>query len=103
MQRTGIPEVVYGEHKPPELVVESLARLAASNGRALASRCPEATLIAVHDRFAADHSVVVHDVAGAVVVAKQGLAPVQTGGRVGVIAAGSSDRPVAAEAALMAA
>lgn len=101
-QRTGIPEVVHAERKRSEEVVEALRGLAGASGRAMASRCPPETATLVRERLGVDHDVVWHERARAVIVAIPGSEPVPSGGRVGVIAAGTSDLPIAAEAALMA-
>jgi len=100
--RTGIPEVVHAEHKPAALVVASLRQLAKTNGRALASRCPAPTTAEVVAALTPAFGVTVHAEARAVVVARPGATAQPTGGRVGIIAAGTSDIPIAAEAAVMA-
>jgi len=101
-RRAGIPEVVFAERKRPEEVVAALRRLADATGRALASRCPAETVALVHERLGAGYEVTTHELASAVVVVAPGSVLVPTGGRLGVIAAGTSDLPIAAEAALMA-
>jgi NCAIR mutase (PurE)-related protein len=96
-RRTGDPEVVYGEGKTPEQVVEILTTLHA--------RHPERAVLAT--RLAADtRTLVAQRLPGAVVddvarAARLGPLPAQRG-TVAVIAAGTSDAPVAAEAALAA-
>lgn len=101
-RRTGIPEVVHAERKRPDDVVEALRGLAAATGRAMASRCPAETMTLIRDRLGAKYEVEVYDRPRVVVVAAAGTMIVPSGGRVGVIAAGTSDLPIAAEAALMA-
>ena len=93
--RTGDPEVVYGAGKTPEQVVEILATLhAAHPGRAvLATWLDEAALEVVAQ--ALPHARV-HPLARAVTL---GPWP-EPRGRVLIVAAGTSDGPVAAEAAL---
>jgi pyridinium-3,5-biscarboxylic acid mononucleotide synthase len=94
-ERTGDPEVVYGAGKTPEQVVTILRTLHARHpDRAvLATRLTDETL----DRVAADlPSAAIDRVARA---ATLGALPVPRG-TVAVIAAGTSDAPVAAEAAL---
>jgi NCAIR mutase (PurE)-related protein len=100
--RTGIPEIIYGRTKTADEVVTSLAALARQNGRAMATRCPEATLAAVATSLSAEFDVSVEIEASAVVVARHGSVPPRTGGCVAVITAGSSDAPVAAETAFVA-
>ncbi len=96
--RTGDPEVVYGEGKTPEQVVGIL--------RTLHARHPERAVLAT--RLAAEAlDVVRRELPEAVVdpVARAvTLGPLPTArGVVAVISAGTSDAPVAAEAALTAA
>ncbi len=95
--RTGDPEVVYGSGKTPEQVATILRRLAEAHpGRAvLATRLDDAT-----------RAVVGSTVAGAVIdptarCATLGPLP-EPAGTVVVVSAGTSDGPVAAEAALTA-
>jgi len=95
--RTGDPEVVYGAGKTPEQVIAILDRLHATHpDRAvLATRMSDAGLAAVR---AAHPSAVVDEVAHAVT-----LGDLPAGrGTVAVVSAGTSDAPVAAEAALTA-
>lgn len=101
-RRTGIPEVVLAAHKRPDDLAASIARLLDANGRVLVSRLRDDQwdLLAafVEDGFEVER----HNIARAAVVHRPGCDVVPTGGRIAVIAAGSSDRPVADEAALMA-
>lgn len=101
-RRTGIPEVVYAEHKSPVDVVNALRRLCAGQGRALASRVPPEDVATIVG--ALDGDLAVEDVPAArcLVVARPGAHRPQSGGRVGILSAGSSDVPVALEAALIA-
>ena len=91
--RTGDPEVVYGAGKTPDQVAAILTTLH--------ERHPERAVLATRlspEAVAAARAVgaEVHEVARA---ATLGPLPAPTG-RVGVISAGTSDAPVAAEAAL---
>jgi len=104
-QRSGIPEIVHAERKRPEEVVQSLATLANATGRAIASRCPEATIEAIRSALTSSYDVTIHDLARLVVVAqREARAAPGDGqdGRVGVLSAGSSDEPIATEAAIIA-
>ena len=95
--RTGDPEVVYGQGKTPEQVAVSLAALHQRHpDRAvLATRCTPEALAAV---TAAIPAAIVDDVARA---ARVGPLPPERG-TVAVVSAGTSDAPVALEAALTA-
>lgn len=96
-QRTGDPEVVYAAGKTPEQVVAILARLHGAHP----TRAVLATRVSVEAAalVATELPSAVHDAdAGAVT-----LGPLPTPqGRVCVVAAGTTDGPVAAEAALTA-
>jgi NCAIR mutase (PurE)-related protein len=95
--RTGDPEVVYGAGKTPAQVVEILRTLhqAHPEHAVLATRLTDEAIAAVVD---AHPDAVVDDVARAVTLGR--LRAPQ--GTVAVVSAGTSDAPVAAEAALTA-
>jgi NCAIR mutase (PurE)-related protein len=100
--RAGIPEVIFAEHKSVETVTDGLLGLVETNGRALASRCSEVTILHIQRTLGLDYDVHVCREARTVVLARHGVTPELTGGRVGVITAGTSDAPIASEAAVMA-
>jgi pyridinium-3,5-biscarboxylic acid mononucleotide synthase len=95
--RTGDPEVVYGAGKSPEQVVDLLRTLheAHPDRAVLATRLAEPALAAVRSAL---QTASVDEVARC---ATLGPLPTPTG-RVVVVSAGTSDAPVAAEAALTA-
>lgn len=95
--RTGDPEVVYGAAKTPEQTVTLLRALVEDPGErpALATRVPADGLAAVRAAFP---EALVDAEAGCVAV---GSLPATTGG-VCVVSAGTSDGPVAGEAAFVA-
>ncbi len=95
--RTGDPEVVYGAGKTPAQVVEILQTLREAHPERaiLATRLNDAVIEAVGVQIP---DAVVDEVARAVTV---GPLP-QAQGTVAVVSAGTSDAPVAAEAALTA-
>lgn len=95
--RTGDPEVVYGAGKTPEQAVALLSALVDGPGNrpAIATRLPETTRAAVRLAFP---DALVDDVARVAVV---GPCP-EPEGTVCVVAAGTSDSAVAAEAAVVA-
>jgi NCAIR mutase (PurE)-related protein len=97
--RTGDPEVVYGEGKTPEQAVAALQALrAAEPGRpALLTRADEVMRTAVRAAFPAE------EIGEDVEARCMSVGPVPPGrGRVTVVSAGTSDGPVAAEAAFVA-
>ena len=95
-ERTGVPEVVLADAKPPERTLELLAELRRSDpaGPALATRCPDDVLDRAPGAFGGD-PVSVDRVGRTVVV---GAFP-RPRGDVLVLTAGTSDLPVARECA----
>jgi NCAIR mutase (PurE)-related protein len=88
--------------KSPEMVVESLRRLATACDRAVATRCTHEHVARVQQDLGRAFDVTWHDDAHAIVVAMPGSAVPCLGGNVGILTAGSSDASAAAEAALIA-
>jgi NCAIR mutase (PurE)-related protein len=95
--RTGDPEVVYAAGKTPEQTVAILRELASVSGgrRAIATRVPDDTLALLAEAFP---DALVDTTARAVAI---GALP-EPRGTVCVVSAGTSDAPVAAEAAFVA-
>ena len=102
MQRAGIPEVVYAGNKSREDVADALSHLANANGRALASRVRPDDVEAIRAALKPSFSIEEHVQARAMVAFRPGTDRPTRGGIVGVMSAGTSDIPVAAEAALIA-
>jgi NCAIR mutase (PurE)-related protein len=92
--RQGYPEVIYGEGKHPGQVVAIAERLMEHGQVALVTRTDIATRQALRERFAA---VVVNDVARTVRIGT--YTPAIKRGTILIITAGTSDLPVAEEAA----
>lgn len=103
MRRTGIPEVVFAGSKSREDVADALRRLAAVNGRAVASRVRPEDVSAIRDSL--EPTLLVEDISRArsLVVSIPGIGRPNHGGIVGIMSAGTSDIPIAAEASLIAA
>jgi hypothetical protein len=93
--RTGFPETVFCAGKTPEQVVEIIARLKAQDSNVLATRCSPAIVEAVR---AAHPDAVHHEAARAVTVTVH--EPERLAGYIAVVCAGTSDIPVAEEAAV---
>jgi len=100
-QRKGVPEVIYGETKDIEQIVEVARKMLNETGRTIISRVPTEAIEVLRDVFNR-YNVRVHGTARAVVIYKPDYEHRRTGGQVGVISAGTSDVPVAQEAALIA-
>jgi pyridinium-3,5-biscarboxylic acid mononucleotide synthase len=100
-QRKGVPEVIYGETKDIEQIVAMTRKILDETGRTIISRVPAEAIEVLRDVFNT-YKVRVHGTARAVVIYKPDYVHRRTGGQVGVISAGTSDVPVAQEAALIA-
>jgi NCAIR mutase (PurE)-related protein len=95
--RTGMPEVIYGAGKTDDQIVSIFGRIAASGADVLATRvAPSAAAAVLVAHPAAQHQAVARTVG-----LRQQSAPAQ-GGSVTVLCAGTSDLPVAEEAAVTA-
>jgi len=96
--RTGLPEVIYAAGKSDEQVVEIFERMAQSGGNVLATRVTPSAAKAVGTRIPA---IVHHPVARMLVLRQQEEGTPRTG-PLAVLCAGTSDLPVAEEAAVTA-
>jgi NCAIR mutase (PurE)-related protein len=97
--RTGFPEIVFGGSKTREQIAEILARLAARNQAVLCTRVSE-------DAFAAVQRVVphaaYHRIPRMIVIEAPSTEPRKLVAGITVVSAGTSDLPIAEEAALTA-
>jgi NCAIR mutase (PurE)-related protein len=97
--RKGVPEVILAERKTPEQTVEIARRMLEQTGRAILSRTPPAAVTALETAFAS--GVMWERGAGdrVIVLRSFGAPPAGDMGNVGILSAGTSDLPVAEEAA----
>lgn len=95
--RTGVPELVFGASKTPEQIAIALQALAKHNGGALATRVEGDKARAVK---AILPDAVIHDVPRAVAYGKTPARPPCA--PISIVCAGTSDLPIAEEAALVA-
>ncbi|WP_274653161.1 nickel pincer cofactor biosynthesis protein LarB [Paenibacillus humicola] len=91
--RTGHPEVVFGQRKTPEQIAAIVERLVGRHGRALVTRAERPAADAVQRLFP---EAVYDEVSGIVSI---GRSPVELPGKVLVLTGGTTDIPVAEEAA----
>jgi NCAIR mutase (PurE)-related protein len=99
--RKGIPEVILADTKTAEQVVRIAEAFLTSRGRAILSRVPATLQTHLQEHFA-EHHVATYPTSGMVVIRAPEKAPAPSGGRVGVITAGTSDLAVAEQAAVIA-
>jgi pyridinium-3,5-biscarboxylic acid mononucleotide synthase len=99
--RKGVPEVVLAQGKRPEDVIAIARRFVNEAGRVIISRVDESLVTRLRTEFA-EEAVTEYQPSRTVVVRRQGYQVRLTGGRVGVITAGTSDMPAAEEARIVA-
>ena len=93
-RRTGAAEVIYGQHKTPEQIADLVSALSANGQNALVTRASRQAFEAVLGR---EPDARYHETAAAITLTRTRPPPPET--TVAVITAGTSDMPVAEEAA----
>jgi pyridinium-3,5-biscarboxylic acid mononucleotide synthase len=96
--RTGIPEAILAEGKTIDQVVEAMRRMAESSGIALATRVSEECAAALRRSLGKKLHVERNTLGRTVVVRKKGVTVRPRGGKIAILAAGTSDIPTAEEA-----
>ncbi len=99
--RRGIPEIIFAEGKSNEDLVEICARMLTKDRRVIVSRVSEQQLRQLKDHFKAYEIQKSHH-AGTIVLRSEDYRRSESGGRVGIITAGTVDLPIAEEAAMIA-
>lgn len=101
--RSGVPEIVYAERKTAEDLLVAMSALADANGRAIASRVMPEQFLVLKTLADRDYSVQCFPEARMAVLVRNNAPPASpSGGRIAIISAGTSDLPVATEAAIVA-
>jgi pyridinium-3,5-biscarboxylic acid mononucleotide synthase len=100
--RKGIPEVILAEGKSPGDVVEISKRLLSKNERVIVSRCSQEQVQEIKEAFSKDVLLEINDKARMVVVKQKTFVVKPTGGKIGLLTAGTSDIPIAEEAKIIA-
>ncbi len=95
--RTGMPEVIFAEGKTPAQVAQIFNRMAHAGGNVLATRASRQAFEAV---VAVEPRAQFHETARAITLKQADAAPGK--GTVSVVCAGTSDLPIAEEAAITA-
>ena len=100
--RTGMPEVIFSAGKTPAQVAHIFARMAQHGGNVLATRASAEMFRAVREleSFGAQQRAEYHETARCITLTQSPAAPGK--GTIAVVCAGTSDLPVAEEAAVTA-
>ena len=99
--RKGVPEVILAEGKATGHLTEIVVKMLDSRGRSIISRCNLQQIDAIKVAIPDDVVLQVFDDARMVVVKKKDFVVSSTGGKVGLITAGTSDIAVAEEAKII--
>ncbi|HZT05668.1 MAG TPA: nickel pincer cofactor biosynthesis protein LarB [Chloroflexota bacterium] len=100
-QRTGVPEIIQASGKEVATVLAIVQTFLDQNSRAILSRVGSRMAREIREYFV-DYRVDEYPRARMLVVRRPDSRPHRTGGRVGIITAGSSDAPYAEEAKIVA-
>jgi NCAIR mutase (PurE)-related protein len=99
--RKGVPEVILADRKTAEQTLAITRAFLSRTGRAILSRVPPATESQLKSEFAGKAEIEWIAPSRAAILRSPDFALPPTGGRVGVLTAGTSDISVAEEAALL--
>ena len=101
-QRRGVPEAILADGKTPEDVADLVDTAVETTGRAIVTRADGERRAAARSAAPAEATVAVDEAARTVVVHAAGFEPPDLDATVAVVTAGTSDVPVAEEAATIA-
>ncbi|NWG20277.1 MAG: nickel pincer cofactor biosynthesis protein LarB [Chloroflexi bacterium] len=99
--RSGVPEVILAEHKTAAQTIAITRHVLDRLGRVIISRVSPETRAALQDALDADIQWALYGDGRTLVLSCPGAEPPRNGGCVGLLAAGTSDLPVAEEAAAL--
>jgi NCAIR mutase (PurE)-related protein len=100
--RNGMPEIVLGEGKTTSDLKEITLKMLSQSGRAIVSRCSNEQIQALREAVPQDATLQVCEKPKMVLLKKKDFEVKKTGGKIGVITAGTSDIAVAEEAKIIA-
>ncbi|MCS7139726.1 MAG: nickel pincer cofactor biosynthesis protein LarB [Candidatus Nezhaarchaeota archaeon] len=99
--RKGAPEIVMGEYKDSSQFEAAIRSLVEKSGRAIASRLREEHIKVLEKLKSEGYSATLSISQRVAVVKKEGYRTPKSGGRVGIVAAGTADVPIADEVKLI--
>jgi len=101
VRRKGVPEVILADRKSTEQALAIARQFLDVEGRAILSRIPNELEMRLREEFGQDTTMEWYQESRAAVLRKLGVARPDSGGRVGILTAGTSDIPRAEEAAVV--
>jgi pyridinium-3,5-biscarboxylic acid mononucleotide synthase len=100
--RKGLPEVILAEGKSPQDVAEIVEEMVTKTGRAIVSRASKKHLRLIRSKRIPSSNIQFFEKSRIILVKLKSYRVKETGGRVGLLTAGTSDIPVAEEARVIA-
>lgn len=100
--RKGVPEIIFAEGKTVEELAKIAAKMVDERGRAIISRASKEHMEKIADLIPEGIRLQIHDKARIIVIKRKDFRIDNTGGRVGILAAGTADVSVAEEAKVIA-
>jgi pyridinium-3,5-biscarboxylic acid mononucleotide synthase len=100
--RKGLPEVILAEGKSPQDVAEIVEAMVKETGRAIVSRASKKHLQLIRSKRIQRSNIQFFEKSRIILVKLKSYRVKETGGRVGLLTAGTSDIPVAEEAKVIA-
>ena len=100
--RKGLPEVILAEGKDPSDVANIVERMVGRTGRAIVSRARLEDLVRIRSKRIRSTRIEFVKKAGIIVVKRLSYKTRESGGRIGILTAGTSDIPIAEEARVIA-
>ena len=100
--RKGLPEVVLAEGKDPRDVADIARAMVEKTGRAIVSRASQDFLRQIRARRMRNARIAFFEKSSMIIVKRSNYKHNKTGGRIGLLTAGTSDIPVAEEAQIIA-
>lgn len=97
-ERTGIPEAILAEGKTVDQVVKALDHMARAAGVALATRVTPEAATTIRRRLGSRFRIEWNKIGRTMIARKKGSGAPKSGGQIAVLAAGTSDLPIAEEA-----
>jgi NCAIR mutase (PurE)-related protein len=100
--RKGIPEVIFAAHKTTKDILQIVKASLKANPFAILSHLTKEHKKALKQQLGKNYIVKVYGEGSIAIVHEPGYTPQQKGGKIGIVAAGTSDRRVAEAAQMMA-
>ena len=100
--RTGVPEIIYAEGKDPEVSVTTAIKMAKLKRYAILTRAKKVPIGLIETKIPQNFEINSFSSGNLYIIKEKGFEFTRTGGKIGVITAGTSDIPVAEEARIVA-